>query len=116
MADVLALDLAHVLGHLLDDVDLGAALGRGAGALDARVAGADHEDLGVDGLGDLIVGDDGLLAQPVGGAHVARGGLAGHDGSLEGRRGFAGLSGCGSGNGSHGSGDRSAGHERATVD
>ena len=71
VADVLALDLAHVLGHLFDDVDLGAALGRGAGALDARMAGTDHEDLGVDGLGDLVVGNDGLRAQPVGGAHVA---------------------------------------------
>ena len=66
MAHVVAEDHEVLLGLGVDDDDLRAELGSLAGARRAGVAGAAHHDLGVDGLGDLIGRDLGLLPEPAG--------------------------------------------------
>ena len=82
MADVLAVPAAHVgagavevdkgaPGLLLDGGN-GAALVHGAQRChEAGVAAAQHDDVDVVGLGDLVLGDLGLGAQPVARAAVA---------------------------------------------
>ena len=77
VADVLALDLAHVLGPLLDHDDLGAALGSGKRSVDAGVAATQDKHVAVIGLGRLA--GLGGQAQPVFLALIVRG-----DGSLVG--------------------------------
>ena len=82
MTDVLAVPTAHVgagaievdegAPRLLLDGGNGAALVHGAQRChEAGVAAAQHDDVDVVGLGDLVLGDLGLGAQPVAGAAVA---------------------------------------------
>ena len=106
---------ADVVAHavLLDEERLGAALGRCGRGEVARGARTDDEDLALDGLDAVGVGDGGRLAQPRGG----RGTLGGRLGrALSGALGGGGLLGDGHrcGHRAHGGG-AGPGDERAAV-
>ena len=101
-----------VLGLAFDDGHGGALFSCGAGAHDAGVAAAHHHDVGLDGLGDLVVGDDGRLAYP---GEIVDGGGVGGDGVVG--AGVLGTGGGGQGGGGadcHGGRGAGAGDERAT--
>ena len=84
VADVLALDLAHVLGPLLDHDDLGATLGRGKCSMDAGMAATQNQDVAIIGLSRLA--GLGGQAQPVFLALIVRG-----DGGLVGLLGLGAI-------------------------
>ena len=71
VADILALHLAGFLAGFLYDVNFGATLGCGQGALDACMTAAQHENLGVHRGDDLVIGDLRCGAQPIDSAAVA---------------------------------------------
>ena len=71
VAHILSLDLAGLLAALLHDIHFGTALGRGQGALNTGMAAAEHENLGVHGGHDLIIGDLWRGAEPIYGAAIA---------------------------------------------
>ena len=75
VADLGAVAVEGLVFLSLDDGDGDAGLGAGQSDLGARIAAAHDDDLVVGGRGDLVLGDDRGLAQPVDGRIVAGGGV-----------------------------------------